>query len=78
MNTQSDQPSPIARAVQAAGGPSALARKLSTIQKKRITPQAVHGWVVRGRVPFARVLDVEALQGEVTRHELCPELFPQK
>lgn len=70
---------PIAKAVNMAGGQSAVARKLN------ITPQAVGAWVRSGRIPAVRVLELEALAAvgakklrrkPVTRHELSPKLYP--
>jgi len=56
------------KAVEAAGGTSALARQLG------ISPQAISQWT---RVPAERVLDVErATGGQVTRHELRPDIYP--
>lgn len=61
----------IKKAAQAAGGQSALARTIG------VTPQAVHYWCASGKVPAVRVLSVErATDGEVTRHELRPDLYP--
>ncbi|MDT4808392.1 putative antitoxin of bacterial toxin-antitoxin system, YdaS/YdaT [compost metagenome] len=59
------------RAAAAAGGQSALARSLGC------TPQAVQRMCATGRVPAERVLQIEAATGgEVTRHELRPDLYP--
>lgn len=59
----------IHRAVQAAGGQSALARAL------KVTPQAVQKMCASGRVPAERVLEIEKATG-VPRHELRPDLYP--
>jgi DNA-binding transcriptional regulator YdaS (Cro superfamily) len=57
------------RAVEAAGGKSALARRLGTSR------QAVDQWP---RVPAERVLAVEkAAGGAVTRYELRPDIYPR-
>lgn len=65
------EPSPIVtaacRAIDAAGGPVAVARHFDI----RLT--AIHQWRKRG-IPPARVIDVEALTG-VSRHELRPDVF---
>lgn len=61
----------IKKAVDHAGGQSALARKLGC------TPQAVQKWCSTGRVPLNRLLDIETATG-VPRQELCPELFEQE
>jgi len=59
------------QAAQLLGGQSALARQLN------VTPQAVQAWCKTGRIPAERVLAVEAAtNGEVTRHELRPDLYP--
>jgi len=56
-------------AVAQAGGQTALARKL------KIKPQAVHQWVLAGRVPPLRALAVEAATG-VSRKALRPDIYP--
>jgi DNA-binding transcriptional regulator YdaS (Cro superfamily) len=53
-------------ALQKAGGPAELARKLN------ITVQAVSQWK---KCPTLRVLEVERLTG-VSRHDLSPEIYP--
>lgn len=58
------------RAKERAGGPSAMARSLST-PDHLITSQAVSKW---DRVPVERVLAVEALTG-VSRYELRPDVY---
>lgn len=61
----------ISRAAQIAGGQSALARKLGC------TPQAVSKMCATGKVPAERVIAVEeAVEGQVTRNELRPDLYP--
>lgn len=63
----------IKRAVAWVGGQSELARRL------RIKPQAVQRWCSTGVVPAKRVLDIErACDGEVTREELRPDLYPNE
>ncbi len=54
------------RAVEVAGGPSALAKKLE------IKPQAISQWK---RIPAGRVIDVEKVTG-IPREELRPDLYP--
>lgn len=62
----------IRRAVQLAGGAASLARRLG------ITRVSVHEWVKRGRIPAERVIAVEAaVDAQVTRHELRPDLYPE-
>lgn len=71
---------PIQKAVELAGGQSAVAREL------RISPQAVGAWVRNRKIPPTRVLQLESLAAAgarkkrrkpVTRHQLSPELYPQ-
>jgi len=58
-------------AIREAGSQSELARRLNVRQ------QSVHEWTRTGRVPAARVLDVErAVEGKVTRHQLRPDIYP--
>ncbi len=64
-------PNAIERAVDAAGGQSALARALG------VTPQAVQRWCATGVVPPIRVIDVERLTG-ISRHALRPDLYPSE
>lgn len=60
----------LARAIKRAGGHTALAARLG------ISAQAVWKWC---RVPAERVLAVEAAtNGEVTRHDLRPDLYPDE
>lgn len=59
------------RAAEAAGSQSALARVLGC------TPQNVQKWCASGRIPAERVLRVEQATG-VPRHELRPDLYPEK
>jgi len=58
----------IQKAIEVAGGLSALASKLG------IKPPSVHEWKARGRIPAERVLDIEAATG-VTRYELRPDIY---
>ena len=61
---------PLQKAIEAAGGVCALARKL------KITSQAISQWE---RVPAERALAVErAVNGAVTRYELRPDLYPRE
>jgi DNA-binding transcriptional regulator YdaS (Cro superfamily) len=61
------------RAIDLAGGAAALARFISE-HYEPITVQAVSDW---RRCPPLRVLQVErAAKGEVTRHQLRPDLYP--
>jgi DNA-binding transcriptional regulator YdaS (Cro superfamily) len=60
---------PIERAVEAAGGAKALAKKFE------ISRQAVEKWIEKKSVPAERVLEIEAASG-ISRHELRPDLYP--
>lgn len=59
---------PLERAKDAIGGPTALAHAISG----DITPQAVVQWK---QVPVLRVLEVERVTG-IPRHELRPDIYP--
>lgn len=62
----------ILRACAAAGGQSALARKLNLGSQGTVS-----SWILRGRLPAERVLEVEAATG-IHRHELRPDLYPRE
>ncbi len=65
----------IKRACDIVGGQSALARMLATPDKK-LSPQSVQYWCRKG-LPADWVLKVEAAtDGQVSRHELRPDLYP--
>ncbi len=69
LNIAMKEARPVVEAVERAGGISALARALN------VTPQAVWKWVYeQGRVPPARVLEVERVTG-VPRDRLRPDIF---
>lgn len=62
---------PIDKAVSILGSQTAIARLFG------IKPQAVQLWCSSGKVPAERVLDIEkATQGQVTRHDLRPDIYP--
>ena len=61
--------SAIERACDAVGGQMVLAKAV------KVTPQAVHLWVRKKRVPPKRALAVEEASG-VSRHELRPDYYP--
>jgi DNA-binding transcriptional regulator YdaS (Cro superfamily) len=61
--------SAIHKAVEAAGGQSALARALGKRQS------TVWDWVKRGNVPAEHVAGIEAATG-IPRHVLRPDLWP--
>lgn len=57
------------KAIKLAGTTKNLAEKIG------VTPMAVTQWGKRG-VPVKRSLDIEAAtEGEVTRHDLRPDIF---
>lgn len=62
------QPTPLERAIQAAGTGRALAVLLG------VTPMAVSYWKTRG-VPARQAIPIEKATG-VSRHELRPDLYP--
>ena len=63
--------SPIEKAIELAGGTSALAKLIGVN-----SPQVVSNWVARKRVPPKYCAAVErATEGQVTRQDLRPELW---
>lgn len=61
---------PIQRAIDAAGGLTALANAL------KVTPQVVNNWRSRKNVPAEKCREIEdATKGVVKRHELRPDVF---
>lgn len=70
----------VLEAINRAGGPSALARKLSALLPEGtppLTPQAVSDWRAKGRIPAVRVLPVEKITN-VSRHDLRPDFYPRR
>ncbi|MBC3421816.1 MULTISPECIES: YdaS family helix-turn-helix protein [Pseudomonas] len=63
-------PTPLERAIHAAGSGKALADLLG------VTPMAVSYWKTRG-VPARQALPIEKATG-VSRHELRPDLYPSE
>lgn len=62
--------SAISKAIRLAGSQTQLAKKLN------VTPQAVQRWVSSDEIPLSRVVQIEAaLNGEITREELRPDVF---
>ncbi len=60
------------KAIKICGSQSALARKLS------ITPQQIGKWLRAGHIPAERVIQIElALNHEVTRYQLRPDIYPK-
>lgn len=62
----------IRKACERAGGQSEVARRL-----KLKSQGTVSSWILRGRVPAERVLELERLSG-VSRHVLRPDLYPRE
>lgn len=60
--------SAIEKACEAVGGQVKLAEAVG------VTPQAVHQWVTKGRVPPERCAEIERASG-IARHELRPDIF---
>ncbi|TXH46542.1 MAG: hypothetical protein E6Q97_29180 [Desulfurellales bacterium] len=64
---------PVRRAVNYVGGVSKMARALN------IQRASVYKWIDNGYVPADRAIPVERLvDGKVTRHELCPSIYPDE
>ncbi|WP_271273804.1 transcriptional regulator [Aliamphritea hakodatensis] len=64
--------SALRQAVEMIGGQTALAEHFG------ISPQSVQQWVMQDRVPASRVIRIEAItSGQVTRHQLRPDLYPE-
>lgn len=64
-------PEDLKKAVEAAGGQSAVARKMGC------TSQAVSKWCNTGEVPLKRLIDFEKATG-ILRQQLYPDLFKTK
>lgn len=64
---------PLQRAVEICQGQTALAQKIGTSQA------LVWFWLNRAkRIPPRAAIDIEAAtDGQVTRHQLCPDVFPE-
>jgi len=68
-----DTKSALEKAIRIANGQSALARLIG----KKVRQGHVYYWLKVGRVPAGYVLAIErATGGQVTRHELRPDLYP--
>lgn len=60
----------LSKAIEAAGGVTALARLL------KVRQSVVSNWLIRGQVPAERCRDVEkAVKRTVTRYQLRPDVF---
>lgn len=61
------------KAVEVVGSRSAMARAIG------VRYQSVQKWIARGYAPAGRVLAIEAATGgQVTRHELRPDIYPEE
>jgi DNA-binding transcriptional regulator YdaS (Cro superfamily) len=66
----------LGRAIDALGSQSALAAAMTKAGKKT-SQQNVSWWLRAGSVPAASVLVLEAVS-KVSRHDLCPDVFPRR
>lgn len=65
------------KAVEIAGGQTALARRLQDLGFKNVKQQSIHKWLTFG-LPAKWIIPVErAVGGRVTRYQLDPEIYPQ-
>lgn len=77
--THQTEPSAVKRAIDAAGGPSAVSRKLREINPEvKLTPQAVSRWIASRNCPVKHVLALEKAQSAVTRYELRPDIYQKE
>lgn len=71
--TKKERDPELEKAIEAAGGPAALAKFISE-NYEDISTQAICDWK---RCPPLRVLQVEAAtKGEISRSQLRPDLYP--
>lgn len=76
MNTKTS----LQKAVQISGGQVALARKLTEIMGRTIKQQHVWTWLNETRVlPAEYAIPIEkATDGQVSRYELRPDIYPDE
>lgn len=68
----------IRKAVKLVNGPKGMADIINLSSKKKVSRQVVEHWMENGTPP-KWVLKVEgAVDAQVTRHELDPELYPRE
>ena len=70
----------VVRAIRLLGGPSEAARRLSKRTDTKLSQQRVSYWLSVERLTsaeFALAIEQE-LSGEVTRHDLRPDIYPQE
>ncbi len=66
------------KAIKLAGGQTELARRVSELSGKAIKQQHVYNWLHRQQQcsrTYARFVEL-AVKSEVTKEELCPDLYP--
>lgn len=68
---------PLEKAVVAAGGQTALARKLTQITGKKYRQSVIGNWLTRERVPAESTIPVEKATG-ISRHDLRPDIYPRE
>lgn len=70
----------IEQAISVCGTQLELARRITEKNPlKPVSYQAIQGWRKFGRVPAERAVQIEQVtNGEVTRHDLRPDLFDNK
>jgi DNA-binding transcriptional regulator YdaS (Cro superfamily) len=74
METVIERDEALARAIEQAGGPAALARHITETTGEQITTQAISQW---RKCPPTRVLQVESAPGVTeTRHTIRPDMYP--
>ena len=65
----------ISKAIESAGGPTALAKKLTELDASRpVSTQRVNNWRARGRVSAEFAAPVEMVTG-VSRRALRPDIY---
>lgn len=65
------------KAIELAGGQTALARKVSNLSGENVKQQHVYNWLHRQKQcsrSFARYVE-KAVNNAVTKEDLCPELY---
>lgn len=68
------------KAVELAQGETELARRLSVLMKREVKQQHVWNWLNRDKIlPGEYCIPIEfAVGGDVSRHELRPDLYPRE
>ena len=68
------------RAINIAGGQTALAKEVSALSGKTVKQQHVYNWLHRERQCskyFARFVE-EAVDHKITKEQLCPDIYPEE